>query len=150
MKKTSLLFILMVLAVAPVMATGEGMQPDKQERLFAEPPVGKKMSLDLMSKDAPEVNPVFKGINAEGSKGKYILKGEARTDNGKFLYTVEDGHNELVSETEVVLSNPHFEIELSIPEDKLPQNGSVILNLYERNGHGEILHSYPVLLESFH
>ena len=80
--------------------------------------------------------------------------GEARPIKGKFYYTVEDGHNQLISETEVVPDAKYpqwtpFSLKISISENKLPQNGSVILNLYERSKDGEIIHTYPVLLERF-
>ncbi|CAM3773392.1 Intracellular proteinase inhibitor BsuPI domain-containing protein [Mesobacillus thioparans] len=102
----------------------------------------------------PGENPVFKGIHPEGSKGSYKIFGEARPIDGKFFYTVEDGHNELIAETEIVQHSKYpawtpFTIEITLPESKLPKNGSLILNLYERSKEGEIIHTYPVLLERF-
>jgi hypothetical protein len=118
-------------------------------------PVGdKKLLTDTKTMYIPGENPLFKSVNSEGVKGTYKVMGEVRPINGKFYYTVEDGHNQLIAETEVVAGakypqwNP-FTLEVSIPESKLPQNGSVILNLYERSKDGEIIHSYPVLLERF-
>ncbi|WP_226675790.1 BsuPI-related putative proteinase inhibitor [Mesobacillus jeotgali] len=118
-------------------------------------PVGDKKPLtDTKTMYIPGENPVFKGVVSEGNKGNYIIKGEARPINGKFFYTVEDGHNQLIPETEVAPGAKYpkwkpFSLEISIPESKLPQNGSVILNLYERGKDGEIIHTYPVLLERF-
>ncbi|GAM15682.1 BsuPI-related putative proteinase inhibitor [Mesobacillus selenatarsenatis] len=118
-------------------------------------PVGdKKLLTDTKTMYIPGENPVFKGIVSEGSKGNYKIMGEARPINGKFFYTAEDGHNQLIPETEVVPGAKYpqwkpFSLEISIPESKLPQNGSVILNLYERSKDGEIIHTYPVLLERF-
>ncbi|MBT2659903.1 BsuPI-related putative proteinase inhibitor [Bacillus sp. ISL-45] len=118
-------------------------------------PVGdKKLLTDTKTMYIPAENPVFKGVVSEGGKGNYKIMGDARPINGKFYYTVEDGHNQLIAETEVVpdAKYPHwkpFTLEVSIPESKLPQNGSVILNLYERSKDGEIIHTYPVLLERF-
>lgn len=109
---------------------------------------------DTKTMYVPGENPVFKGVQAEGSKGNYKIIGEARPIIGRFYYTVEDGHNELISETEVVtdLKYPQwkpFVIGVAISTDNLPQNGSVILNLYERSKDGTIIHAYPVLLERF-
>jgi hypothetical protein len=118
-------------------------------------PIGdQKLLTDTKTMYIPGENPVFKGIVSEGSKGNYKIMGEARPINGKFYYTAEDGHNQLVTETEVVNDANYpqwkpFSIEISIPESKLPQNGSVILNLYEQSKDGEIIHTYPVLLERF-
>ncbi|MGA9228399.1 MAG: BsuPI-related putative proteinase inhibitor [Mesobacillus sp.] len=109
---------------------------------------------DTKTMYVPGENPVFKGVGAEGSKGNYKITGEARPTSGKFYYTVEDGHNELIREAEIVTDSKYpqwkpFVIDVSISVDHLPQNGSVILNLYERSGDGTIIHTYPVLLERF-
>ena len=109
---------------------------------------------DTKTMYVPGENPVFKGVRAEGSKGDYKIIGEARPINGKFYYTVEDGHNELISEAEIAADSKFpqwkpFVIGVSISKENLPQNGSVILNLYERSKDGTIIHTYPVLLERF-
>lgn len=118
-------------------------------------PVGdKKLLTDKKIMYIPGENPVFKGVISEGGKGNYRIMGEARPINGKFYYTVEDGHNQLISETEVIPDEKYpqwkpFTLKVAIPENKLPHNGSLILNLYERSKDGEIIHTYPVLLEGF-
>ncbi|WP_226644659.1 BsuPI-related putative proteinase inhibitor [Mesobacillus subterraneus] len=114
----------------------------------------KKLLTDTKIMYIPGENPVFKNITSEGGKGIYKVMGEVRPINGKFYYTVEDGHNQLIAETEVISGTKYpqwkpFTLEVSITESKLPQNGSVILNLYERSKDGEIMHTYPVLLERF-
>jgi hypothetical protein len=118
------------------------------------PIADQSLLIDAKTMYVPGQNPVFKGIQAEGSRGKYKVIGQVRPLNGKFFYSVEDGHNQLVNETEVVLQSKYpqwkpFTLDITIPENKLPQNGSVILNLYERSKDGEIIHTYPVLLERF-
>lgn len=118
-------------------------------------PVPDKQQLtDQKQMYIPGENPVFKGIQAEGERGSYKISGEARPIGGKFFYTVEDGHNQLIAETEVVPQSKYpkwhpFSLDVTIPENKLPKNGSLILNLYERSKEGEIIHTYPVLLERF-
>jgi hypothetical protein len=119
-----------------------------------QPIADQSLLIDAKTMYVPGQNPVFKGIQAEGSKGKYKVIGQVRPLNGTFFYAVEDGHNQLVNETEVVLDSKYpqwkpFTLNIDIPENKLPQNGSVILNLYERSKDGEIIHTYPVLLERF-
>ena len=127
----------------------------KATSLNGKPIADQSLLKDTKKMYVPGVNPVFKGGRAEGSKGNYKIIGEARPINGKFYYSVEDGHNELISQTEITLESKYpewkpFSIKLSIPANKLPQNGSVILNLYERSREsGEIMHTYPVLLERF-
>ena len=114
----------------------------------------KKPLTDTKTMYIPGENPVFKGIVSKGSKGNYKIMGEARPINGKFYYTAEDGHNQLIPETEVTHGAKYpqwkpFSLEVSIPKSNLPQNGSVIFNLYERSKDGALIHTYPVLLERF-
>ncbi|MCM3667441.1 BsuPI-related putative proteinase inhibitor [Mesobacillus maritimus] len=102
----------------------------------------------------PMHNPMFKDITVQGEKGDYYVKGLTRTVEGKFYYTVEDGHNQQVTETKMKINKSEkqwkdFAINLSIPTEKLPRNGSLILHLYERKGM-EIINSYPVVLEDFY
>jgi hypothetical protein len=118
------------------------------------PVANQSLLYDTKSMYVPGENPVFRGIKAEGRKGNYKVIGETRPMNGKFYYSVEDGHNELVKQTELVSGSIYpqwkpFEVNVSIPADKLPMNGSLILNLYERSKDGTIIHTYPVLLERF-
>lgn len=120
---------------------------------------GKQVSNQSLLSDTktmyvPGENPIFRGIKTEGRNGIYKIVGETRPINGKFYYTVEDGHNELVKQTEAVPGSIYpqwkpFEVNVSIPSDQLPVNGSLILNLYERSKDGTIIHTYPVLLERF-
>jgi hypothetical protein len=138
MKKTSMLLILLLMALAPALAAGE----EKQDT--------KKTGFTGVVSDTASL---FKVIKVEGSNGSYKISGEARPINGKFYYTVEDGHNELVSQTAVSIASVFpkwkgFSISLSIPENKLPANGSLVLNLYEISKDGSIVHTYPVLLET--
>lgn len=102
-----------------------------------------------------EANTVFKNVQVEGKSGKYTVQGEASTKEGKFYYTVEDGHNQLVDETIVTLEKKFpesatFQIKISIPKEQLPQNATLILNLYERDSNGNIANTLPVVLEQIY
>lgn len=118
-------------------------------------PVANKQQLtDQKQMYIPGENPVFKGIKTDGQSGSYKISGEARPTSGKFFYTIEDGHNQLIAETKVIQQSKYpnwhpFSLKVAIPENKLPQNGSLILTLYERSKDGKIIHTYPVLLERF-
>lgn len=109
---------------------------------------------DMKTTYIPGENPVFKAVKSEGSMGKYHISGKARPQNGKFYYSVEDGHNQQIPQTEVNLGVKNqewkpFSFDISIPSGKLPENGSLMLVLYELGKDGSIIHSYPVLLENF-
>ncbi|MBO8156247.1 MAG: hypothetical protein H0Z32_07310 [Bacillaceae bacterium] len=78
----------------------------------------------------------FRNVEVEGTNGKYKVTGEARVFEGVFMYNVEDGHQLLVEDTPVQVGEgapswSEFEIEIDIPEDQLPVNGTLTLVLYE-------------------
>nr|WP_315363684.1 hypothetical protein [Cytobacillus firmus] len=76
---------------------------------------------------------------------------KARPKSGKLWYTVEDGHNELQSEKSIVASSndwKSFRIKISLPSENIPENRTVVLHLYEKDEDGDIMNSYPVILES--
>ncbi|MDR7000836.1 BsuPI-related putative proteinase inhibitor [Neobacillus niacini] len=103
----------------------------------------------------PKENPVFRHVKVEGNRGKYQIIGETKPSKGSFFYTVEDGHEEFVEEKQMDIGGETqewkpFKIQLLIPETKLPDNGSLILFLYERNHQNKIIHSFPVILEKFY
>lgn len=82
-------------------------------------------------------NSAFRNIEVSGKNGEYVVQGEANTSAGIFYYTVEDGHDYIVEEMKVELSNAKgvwetFTINLSIPEENLPQKGALTLELYEK------------------
>jgi hypothetical protein len=117
---------------------------------------GQPIAIKLDQKELyiPVENPVFKQVEASGERGRYLVKGKVRPDVSHFFYTVEDGHHEQIGETRVKAEGGtgwnRFVIELSIPLEKLPESGTVMLHLYERSGPGgSISHSYPIVLERF-
>lgn len=98
---------------------------------------------------------VFRHVYAVGYKGNYVVTGEAKSKAGSFYYSVEDGHAEFIHDKKVKVKGKRlkwkpFKISINIPDTALPDNGSVVLNLYERNSEGESIHSYPVILERFY
>lgn len=91
----------------------------------------------------------LKNIKVIGKNGEYEVVGEIQATKGEFYYIVEDGHNELIPETKIVVENKEkewskFQVKISIPTQKLPKHGSIILYLYKHGDKG-----YPVLLEQF-
>ncbi|WLR51540.1 BsuPI-related putative proteinase inhibitor [Bacillus tianshenii] len=85
-----------------------------------------------------EQGTAFKNLQVEGDEGKYSITGEARVFEGVFFYSVEEGHEYLVEETKVDVKQgaPNwspFTIELDIPKEDLPVNGTVTLVLYEKS-----------------
>ncbi|OIK05450.1 hypothetical protein BIV60_27725 [Bacillus sp. MUM 116] len=103
----------------------------------------------------PEENPVFRHVKVEGNSGNYQISGETNPTKGRFFYTVEDGHKEFIQEHQIEIDGKQeewkpFMIHIQISETKLPDNGSLILFLYDRNKKDEIIHSFPVILEKFY
>lgn len=98
-----------------------------------------------------EENEAFKKIEVQGKDGSYVVKGEVKTERGAFFYTVEDGHNQYVDETKITSGTEWtpFEIKVEIEQEKLPQNATIILHLYEKDVTGGNVNSLPVVLQMF-
>jgi hypothetical protein len=100
-------------------------------------------------------NVAFRNIKVTGENGEYTVTGEARVFEAVFLYTVEDGHNEIIKETpfyanEGAPSWSKFELKLSIPKEKLPTNGTLTIHIYERSAKdGSVVNSYYAPLQQF-
>lgn len=111
--------------------------------------------MDLPIEQLGESNAIFKNVVVEGKSGEYVVKGEARTKIGTFFYTVEDGHYQYVDETKVYFTKKNstgglFEINIELPKENLPNNATLILNLYERDENGKVKNTLPVVLEMFY
>ncbi|MGM9988285.1 MAG: BsuPI-related putative proteinase inhibitor [Bacillaceae bacterium] len=96
----------------------------------------------------PTKNPVV-----EGKTGVYKVTGIVSTDKNVY-YSVEDGHNVLVDETTVNLKkgtgDTHsFEININIPKENLPTNGTLTLILYSRDVDGAYTPLQTITLEQF-
>ena len=100
----------------------------------------------------PAENSVIRNVKVEGDKGNYLITGETKGSAGIY-YNVEDGHIEYITEKPIRTTGSqeweHFKIEVHIPREKLPDNGSLIFNVYERSGEEQIRNTYPVILEKF-
>lgn len=110
---------------------------------------------DVSIEQAEESNAIFQNIHVEGKKGEYVVTGEARTKEGFFYYTVEDGHYQYVDETKVSTKEKlpnwgSFKLNIHLSKEQLPDNATLILNLYERDGNGDIKNTLPVVLEMFY
>jgi hypothetical protein len=80
----------------------------------------------------------FRDITVTGENGNYVVKGEARVFEGNFMYSVEDGHNIHIEPTpfqvdEGAPSWSTFELSIEIPEEDLPQFGTLTLTLFEES-----------------
>lgn len=82
-------------------------------------------------------------LSVSGTNGNYVVKGII-SEGKDVYYTVEDGHNELISKTKVPLSNHKFQLDIHINKQDLPRNGTVILYFSE-----EGKAPYSVVLETF-
>ncbi|WP_019153280.1 hypothetical protein [Robertmurraya massiliosenegalensis] len=107
--------------------------------------------VNFVSGDVQEASEksIFQNVQVKGEGGSYTVTGEANTKEGQIFYTVEDGHYQYITETVLSLSkkSAQFQINIKLPPEKLPENATLILHLYEKDDNGRILHSYPVVLE---
>lgn len=101
-------------------------------------------------------NPIFQNVKVTGKNGNYIVKVEVRPHQRNFYYSVEDGHNILVPENRLESKSKYpawskFSFRVSVPKDSLPDNGTIVLNLYEKSNQDDLmLYVYPVILEKFY
>lgn len=91
----------------------------------------------------------FKDIKVTGKNGQYEVVGQIQAASEELFYVVEDGHNEIIPETKIIVEKKEkewsqFKLTISISTHKLPKQGSVILYLYKHGHKG-----YPILLERF-
>jgi hypothetical protein len=99
-------------------------------------------------------NDAFCNVEVSGSGGQYTVTGEARVFEAVMNYTVEDGHNFIVEDfymlDEGAPSWSSFTLELDIPQVKLPDNGTLTLELFEYSAKdGSKINVISVPLETF-
>lgn len=83
----------------------------------------------------PVQNRAFRNVQATGTGGVYTVTGEARVFEGTMNYGVSDGHRYFVEKYVTVNEGAPawspFEFTVYIPEEELPLNGTLTLELFE-------------------
>lgn len=126
-------------------------QPETPE---TETPIEDSQNPPEVSDDQSE-STAFRNITVSGEDGEYVVNGEARVFEAVFFYTVEDGHDYIIEETKVTANEgapawSPFELKLSIPEEQLPINGTLTLELYEKSAKdGSAINETFVELQEF-
>lgn len=111
--------------------------------------------VDITSNVAsPPCNNAFCNVNVNGSGGTYIVSGEARVFEAVMNYAVEDGHDYLMEGHHAVGEGAPawspFAIEIHIPPEQQPANGTLMLELFEYSAKdGSRINVMPIALESF-
>lgn len=111
-------------------------------------------TLTLQGGSEEKKNNSFRNIHFSGKNGTYKISGEARVFEGSFTYSVSDGHNVFIEKNEQVEKGgpdwAPFSFEVKIPEDDLPINGTLMLELfYYSPKNGEKEDTLAVPLQSF-
>lgn len=104
-------------------------------------------------RDAYENN-AFRIHEITGSDGNYTITGEASVWEASFMYAVSDGHDYLVEDFTTASNGApswgEFSIDISIPEEQLPVNGTLSIEIWEESAKdGSRLHELSLPLESF-
>jgi hypothetical protein len=99
-------------------------------------------------------NTAFRKVKVMGEGGVYTVTGEARVFEAVMQYAVSDGHNYLIENFHTLSEGAPawsaFTLKLSVPQEKLPENGTLTLELFEYSAKdGSIVNILFVPLESF-
>ncbi len=93
-----------------------------------------KETLTLQSGLGDMKNNSFRNIHFSGKDGVYKVSGEARVFEASFAYTVSDGHTVFVENheqtSEAAPAWAPFTFTINIPEEDLPINGTLMLELF--------------------
>lgn len=109
----------------------------------------------IRSNGAPlPCNNAFCNVSVNGSGGKYIISGEARVFEAVMNYAVEDGHNYLLEDSYMLSAGAPawapFAIELDIPPEQQPVNGTLTFELFEYSAKdGSRINVLALPLETF-
>jgi hypothetical protein len=94
--------------------------------------VNETLTLQSGTKDLK--NKSFRNIHFTGTDGNYKIAGEARVFEASFMYSVTDGHNVFIEKHEQTAEGAPawapFSFEIKIPDDDLPINGTLMLELF--------------------
>lgn len=104
-------------------------------------------------KDAKENN-AFRNIAVTGTNGKYTVTGEARIFEAVMNYAISDGHSYLLEKNYMLNEGAPawsaFSLEIVIPQDELPVNGTLMIELFEYSAKdGSQINLLQVPLEKF-
>ncbi|MDQ6420572.1 Gmad2 immunoglobulin-like domain-containing protein [Paenibacillus sp. LHD-117] len=99
-------------------------------------------------------NNAFCNIRVSGSGGQYIVSGEGRVFEAVMNYSVEDGHNYLLENHHMLDEGAPawspFTLDIVIPPEKLPANGTLTLELFEYSAKdGSRINVLSIPLETF-
>lgn len=157
--KSLLMIMMLILVVTGCTSTGESQPieravPNDQGRVSQkEEAFGSAEKIEVIAERSVE-NKAFRNIKTTGLKGKYTITGEGRVFEATMNYAVSDGHNYLVEDFLTLdMGAPQwsaFTLDIHIPEEKLPHNGTLILELFEYSAEdGSVSNSLNIPLESF-
>jgi len=71
-------------------------------------------------------------ISVSGEKGMYEVKGKVSSEYPIF-YTVEDGHQEFISNQNLKVVNGNFTVQVHLDKKQLPVNGTVMIYFMSAN-----------------
>lgn len=99
-------------------------------------------------------NTAFRKVEVTGEGGVYTVTGEARVFEAVMQYAVSDGHDYLIENFHMLDEGAPawsaFTLKLTVPENKLPVNGTLTLELFEYSAKdGSVVNILYVPLESF-
>jgi len=104
--------------------------------------------------EQPPGNSAFRIESVLGENGRYTVIGKARVFEAVMHYAVSDGHD-VLDEQMVVLDAgapawAPFELNIEIPKEKLPVNGTLMVELFEYSAKdGSRVNEWFVVLEKF-
>lgn len=99
-------------------------------------------------------NNAFRNVAATGTGGRYTVTGEARVFEAVMSYAVSDGHQYLLEKHYTLEKGAPewsaFEISIAIPEEQLPSNGVLYVELFEYSAKdGSKVNTWVVPLQKF-
>ncbi|WP_058301550.1 Gmad2 immunoglobulin-like domain-containing protein [Gorillibacterium timonense] len=99
-------------------------------------------------------NPAFRITSVAGQDGRYTVKGQGRVFEAVMSYRVTDGKSTLLDKTlQLNAGAPSwvpFKLELTLPKDQLPKDGTLHLELYETSmKDGQPIHVLPIHLQTW-
>lgn len=99
-------------------------------------------------------NNAFCDVKVTGSAGHYTVTGKGRVFEGVMQFAVEDGHDYLLEGHQQLEEGAPawapFSLEITIPSEQLPANGTLTLELFENSAKdGSRINELSIPLETF-